>query len=150
MLPQVAPHFAATHPALDERLVLSCPSVPRAGTSDAIDACEFLSYQTRTIGPFNMAGPTAMKQLAPSRPQLAYALVQAAFQLSSVEGYVRNCELIRDSPAPDWKAIVAPVLIIVGTEDVMSSVVVAEEVKGARSVSQMHMLHCFGEPYVQH
>ena len=43
---------------------------------------------------------------------------------------MKNCELICDSPASDWKAIIAPVLIIAGTEDVISSVAAAETVKG--------------------
>ena len=61
-------HFAATYPTPVERLILSCPDVPCAGTPEAIGACEFLSNQARTVGPFNMAGPTAMKILRPPRP----------------------------------------------------------------------------------
>lgn len=61
---------------------------------------------------------------------LAHTLVRAAVQLSSAEGYAKNCELIRDSPAPNWEAIVAPVLIIPGTEDIISSVAAAETIQG--------------------
>ncbi len=127
---QVALNFAATHPTLVDRLVLSCPGVPRAGTPEAAGACAFLSNQALTIGPFIMADATASKNLAPSPSPLAHALVRGAVQLSSSEGYVANCELIRDAPAPNWGAIACQVLIIAGTEDVISSVAAAETVKG--------------------
>ena len=125
----MALNFAAIYPALVDRLVLSCPGVPRHGTPEAAGACAFLSDQAVTVGPLNMADGTASKNLAPSPSPLAHALVRAAVQLSSTAGYVANCELIRDASAPDWDAVVAPVLIIAGSEDLISSVEAAETVK---------------------
>lgn len=88
--------------------------------------------------PLGAPSPQAVKNTRPSSTLLQRSLVRTAMQESSPEGYAQACEMISRTGSSDWSKIVAPVLVIAGREDQISSLKAAEEVAGclveARSV----------------
>ncbi|ORY60380.1 Alpha/Beta hydrolase protein [Leucosporidium creatinivorum] len=124
----VSLHFAATYPELTASVTLSCPGVARAGNPEGVAASLGLAKLAREKGPFQMADFTAMKNTRPSSTLLQRALVRTAMQESSPEGYAQACEMISRTGSADWSKIVAPVLVIAGREDQISSLKAAEEV----------------------
>ncbi|GAA5900113.1 hypothetical protein JCM8208_002018 [Rhodotorula glutinis] len=132
----VALHFAAAHPHRVTHLVLSCPSVARAGNPEAVEASRALARTARTKGTFAMADFTAKKNLRPSTTRIERALVRTAMQQSSREGYALLCEMLARTPAPDWARIGAPVLVVAGREDRISSVEAAETIRGCLTSSK--------------
>ncbi|GAA6043626.1 hypothetical protein JCM8097_008296 [Rhodosporidiobolus ruineniae] len=132
----VALHLAATYPDLVSHLVLSCPSMPRAGDPAGVEASLNLAKLAREKGPFEMADFTAMKNTAPLSSVLARALVRTAMQESTPEGYAQTCEMISRTGAPDWAKIEVPVRIVAGREDQISSVEQGEKVKASLTASE--------------
>ncbi|GAA5844449.1 hypothetical protein JCM9279_006310 [Rhodotorula babjevae] len=132
----VALHFAAAHPHLVSHLVLSCPGLARAGDPQAVEASLALAATARTKGTFEMADFTAKKNLRPSSTRTERALVRTAMQQSSPSGYALACEMLARTAAPEWGSVEAPVLILAGSEDQISSAAAAETIRGCLTASK--------------
>jgi pimeloyl-ACP methyl ester carboxylesterase len=125
----IAVHFALSHPSKISRLILLGPPpsplskiesmIPRAHKQSTLENSLFkLANRSAAVG--------ASEKIRSTNP-LALTAMNLSLQAQDPEGYAKACRALADAEQLDFSAIQAKTLILVGSEDGLSTPKVCEE-----------------------
>lgn len=111
--------FAALHPEKVEKIVLIGPvkAIPEAGKAPIFNRAKIV----RQNGMIAVADAIVSAATPPNTDATIRAFIRELLLGQDAEGYARAAEALANAVNPDYSKITAPVLVLSGTEDKISS-----------------------------